>query len=171
MEDTEKLIYKYALLNAVQHKGSAQSGAVVGVIMGSHPELRKDAQKIVKLAAEMVNKVNSLTWDVQKSELEKMGVQKTVKKKKQEKEGLVDLPNVGDQVVLRFAPNPSGPLHIGHARAAILNQEYVNRYDGRLILRVEDTDPRRVESDAYQMIPEDLEWLRLLTLLESLHLV
>jgi len=62
-------------------------------------------------------------------------------------------------VVLRFAPNPSGPLHIGHARAAILNQEYVNRYGGKLILRVEDTDPRRVDPDAYQMIPEDLKWL------------
>lgn len=159
MEDTEKIIYKHALLNAVQHKGSAQSGAVVGVIMGSHPELRKDAQNIVKLAAEMVDKVNSLTLDMQKSELEKMGVQKTQKKKKQAKEGLADLPHADGKVVLRFAPNPSGPLHIGHARAAILNQEYVNRYGGKLILRVEDTDPRRVESEAYEMIPEDLEWL------------
>lgn len=159
MEDTEKIIYKHALLNAVQHKGSAQSGAVVGVIMGSHPELRKDAQNIVKLAAEIVDKVNSLTLDMQKSELEKMGVQKTQKKKKQAKEGLADLPHADGKVVLRFAPNPSGPLHIGHARAAILNQEYVNRYGGKLILRVEDTDPRRVESEAYEMIPEDLEWL------------
>ena len=47
MDDTEKLIYKYALLNAVKHKGNAKSGAVVCVIMGSHPELRKESKKIV----------------------------------------------------------------------------------------------------------------------------
>jgi glutamyl-tRNA synthetase len=159
MEDTEKLIYKYALLNAVKHKGSAQNGAVVGVIMGNHPELRKDAQKTLKLAADIVSKVNALSLDEQKMELEKMGVQESVKKK-QEKTGLADLPKAKGEVVLRFAPNPSGPLHIGHARAAILNQEYANRYGGKLILRVEDTDPRRVDPDAYQMIPEDLKWLK-----------
>lgn len=159
MEDTEKLIYKYALLNAVKHKGSAQNGAVVGVIMGSHPELRKDSKKVLKLTAKIVEKVNSLSLAEQKSELEKMGVQETKEEKKQEKGGLADLTNVDGPVVLRFAPNPSGPLHIGHARAAILNQEYVNRYGGKLILRVEDTDPRRVDPDAYQMIPEDLKWL------------
>lgn len=158
MEDTEKLIYKYALLNAVKHKGSAQSGAVVGVIMGNHPELRKDAQNILKLSGEVVGKVNALSLEDQKAELEKLGVQETPKKK-QEKSGLADLPDVKDEVVLRFAPNPSGPLHIGHARAAILNQEYINRYGGKLILRVEDTDPRRVDPEAYQMIPEDLKWL------------
>ena len=158
MDDTEKLIYKYALLNAVKHKGSAQSGAVVGVIMGNHPELRKDAQEILKSVAEIVDKVNSLDLNEQKEELEKQGVQEEVREK-QEKTGLTDLPNVKGKVVLRFAPNPSGPLHIGHARAAILNQEYVNRYGGKLILRVEDTDPRRVDTDAYQMIPEDLKWL------------
>lgn len=159
MEEVEKIIYKYALLNAVKHKGSAQSGAVVGVVMGSHPELRKDSQKIVQLTAEITGQVNSLSLDEQKSELEKLGIKETVKEKKQEKGGLVDLPNVDGKVVLRFAPNPSGPLHIGHARAAILNQEYVNRYGGKMILRVEDTDPRRVDPDAYQMIPEDLKWL------------
>lgn len=159
MDETGKLIYKYALLNAVKHKGSAQNGAVIGVIMGSHPELRKDSKEIIKLAGEIVGQVNNLSLNAQKAELEKLGVAETVKEKKQEKEGLAHLPNVDGEVVLRFAPNPSGPLHIGHARAAILNQEYANRYKGKLLLRIEDTDPRRVDLDAYQMIQEDLEWL------------
>ena len=55
--------------------------------------------------------------------------------------------------------NPSGPLHIGHSRAAVPNAEYVKRHDGKLILRIEDTDPKRVYEPAYEMIPEDLEWL------------
>lgn len=160
MTDIRQLVYKYALLNAVQHKGNAQDKAVVGVIMGSHPELRKDAREIIKIAAEIVKEVNSLNLGDKKGELEKLGVQETIKEKKTEKKGLADLPSVGKDVVLRFAPNPSGPLHIGHARAAILNQEYVKCYNGKLILRIEDTDPKRVDPDAYQMIKEDLTWLK-----------
>ncbi len=80
-------------------------------------------------------------------------------KKPQKVKGLADLDGVDGQVVLRFAPNPSGPLHIGHARAAVLNHQYKKRYKGKLILRVEDTDPRRVDPAAYEMIGEDLDWM------------
>jgi glutamyl-tRNA synthetase len=62
---------------------------------------------------------------------------------------------------MRFAPNPSGPLHIGHARAAVLNDAYVKQYGGRYILRIEDTDPKRVDPEAYGMVVEDLRWLGL----------
>ena len=160
MEDQlEKLIYKYALLNAVKHKGHAQRGAVVGVIMASHPEFRSDAQKVIKLTAEIIEAVNSMTLDEQNLEMKNKGIHKAIKERKTEEKGLVDLPNVEGEVVLRFAPNPSGPLHIGHARAVILNHEYIKRYGGKLILRLEDTDPRRVDPKAYQMIEEDLTWL------------
>jgi glutamyl-tRNA synthetase len=64
-------------------------------------------------------------------------------------------------VVMRFAPNPSGPLHIGHARAALLNDYYVRQYGGRYILRIEDTDPKRVDPGAYGMVIEDIAWLGL----------
>ncbi|MGC9517412.1 MAG: glutamate--tRNA ligase [Methanomicrobiales archaeon] len=157
MSDLNSLVYKNALLNAVKHKGQANDGAVIGSIMASNPELRKNAGEIVKLTKEVVAEVNQMDHQQQKSELEKLGG--IIEEKKVEEKGLIDLPNVKDEVVLRFAPNPSGPLHIGHARAAILNNEYKNRYNGRLLLRIEDTDPRRVELDAYQMIPEDLDWL------------
>jgi glutamyl-tRNA synthetase len=62
---------------------------------------------------------------------------------------------------MRFAPNPSGPLHIGHARAAVLNDAYVKQYGGRYILRIEDTDPKRVDPEAYEMVKEDIAWLGL----------
>lgn len=160
MEDhLKELLYKYTLLNAVKHKGQAQSGAIVGAIMGSHPEFRSESKKVKKLATETVDIVNSLSLEEQNLEIEKKGFQERIKDKKPEEKGLIDLPHVEGKVVLRFAPNPSGPLHIGHARAAILNQEYVKRYHGKLILRLEDTDPRRIDSEAYQMIEEDLTWL------------
>jgi glutamyl-tRNA synthetase len=157
MSNLEEIVYKHALINAVKHKGKASKGAVMGSVMATHAELRSEAKKIAQVAAEHVLKVNSMDFDLQKAELDKLGGMK--EKKPVEVKGLVDLPDVNGKVVLRFAPNPSGPLHIGHARAAVLNKEYVKRYGGKLILRVEDTDPRRVDPLAYQMMEEDLKWL------------
>jgi len=158
MNDLEEIIYKHALLNAAKHKGSANSGAVMGSIMSQEPDLRPKAKEIGSLAGKIVDKVNSLSVDEQKSEMEKFDVE--VKEKKHVKEvGLQELPGSHENIVMRFAPNPSGPLHIGHARSAVPNGEYVKRYGGKLILRIEDTDPKRVYEDAYEMIPQDLEWL------------
>ena len=158
MNDLEEIVYKHALLNAAKHKGSANPGAVMGSIMANEPELRSRAKEIGPLAGKIVAKVNNLSVEEQASEMEKYHVE--VQEKKQVKEvGLQELPGTHENIVLRFAPNPSGPLHIGHSRAAVPNAEYVKRHDGKLILRIEDTDPKRVYEDAYEMIPQDLEWL------------
>ena len=158
MNDLEEIVYKHALLNAAKHKGSANPGAVMGSIMANEPELRSRAKEIGPLAGKIVAQVNNLSAEEQASEMEKYHVE--VQEKKQVKEvGLQELPGTHENIVLRFAPNPSGPLHIGHSRAAVPNAEYVKRHDGKLILRIEDTDPKRVYEDAYEMIPQDLEWL------------
>ncbi len=158
MQELEKLIKKQALINATKHGGQAQPGAVIGMIMSGHPEYRKQAKDVSKLSGQIVAQINAMPPEAQNQELEALGG--FVEEKKVEKDkGLIDLPQVDGEVVLRFAPNPSGPLHIGHARAAVLNQEYMKRYKGKLILRIEDTDPRRVDPDAYQMIEEDLTWM------------
>ena len=158
MDDLEKIVYKHALMNAVKHKGSANPGAVMGSIMSQEPELRKDAKKIGPISGKIVAKVNALSVEEQQEEMDKLGIKIETKKQKKE-EGLSELPGSHDNIVMRFAPNPSGPLHIGHARAAVPNAEYVKKYGGKLILRIEDTDPKRVFPDAYTMIPEDLKWL------------
>ena len=158
MNDLEEIIYKHALLNAAKHKGSANPGAVMGSIMSNEPELRSKAKEIGPMSGKIVAKVNALTPEQQASEMEKYGVE--VEEKKQIKQtGLQELPGTHENIVLRFAPNPSGPLHIGHSRAAVPNAEYVKRHNGKLILRIEDTDPKRVFEPAYEMIPEDLKWL------------
>jgi glutamyl-tRNA synthetase, archaeal and eukaryotic family len=158
MEKLEELVRKQALINAAKHGGQAQPGAVIGMIMSGHPEYRKQAKDVSKLAGKITAQVNQLAPEAQKEELDNLGGYQE-KKKEEKVKGLTDLPGAEGEVVLRFAPNPSGPLHIGHARAAVLNQEYSKRYQGKLILRVEDTDPRRVDPSAYQMIPEDLKWM------------
>lgn len=158
MNDLERIVYKHALLNAAKHKGNANPGAVIGSIMSQEPELRSKAKEIAPISGKIVAQVNALSKEEQLAEMDKFHVE--VKENKQKKEkGLQELPGTHNNVVMRFAPNPSGPLHIGHARAAVPNGEYVKRYDGKLILRIEDTDPKRVYEPAYDLIPKDLEWL------------
>ncbi len=159
MNDLEKIVYKHALLNAAKHKGSANPGAVMGSIMANEPELRSKAKEIGPMSGKIVAKVNALSPEEQAAEMEKLGVEVEDKKPKAKEVGLQELPGTHENIVLRFAPNPSGPLHIGHSRAAVPNAEYVKRHNGKLILRIEDTDPKRVYEPAYEMIPEDLEWL------------
>ena len=62
-------------------------------------------------------------------------------------------------VVTRFAPSPTGMLHIGGARTALFNLLYARRHNGRFLLRVEDTDHERSKPEAVGAILDGLSWL------------
>jgi len=62
---------------------------------------------------------------------------------------------------VRFAPSPTGWLHVGGARTALFNWLYVKKHDGKLVLRIEDTDRERSEEKYTEGIKEDLKWLGL----------
>ncbi|MDD4108897.1 MAG: glutamate--tRNA ligase family protein, partial [Prolixibacteraceae bacterium] len=62
------------------------------------------------------------------------------------------------QVRVRFAPSPTGPLHIGGVRTALFNYLFAKKYGGVFILRIEDTDQNRFVPGAEQYIIESLEW-------------
>ncbi|MBL4897268.1 MAG: glutamate--tRNA ligase [Erythrobacter sp.] len=64
-------------------------------------------------------------------------------------------------VVTRFAPSPTGYLHIGGARTALFNWLYARHHGGRTLLRIEDTDQKRSTQDAIDKIIEGLDWLGL----------
>ncbi len=62
-------------------------------------------------------------------------------------------------VRVRFAPSPTGSLHIGGARTAVLNWLYARSSGGKFLLRIEDTDPERSRGELVEPILEDLAWL------------
>ena len=70
-------------------------------------------------------------------------------------------PNVMSQVITRFAPSPTGFLHIGGARTALFNWLYAKRYGGTFLLRIEDTDRERSTQAAVEAIIDGLKWLEL----------
>lgn len=65
------------------------------------------------------------------------------------------------QVVTRFAPSPTGHLHLGHAWSAKLAHDFARRHDGRFLLRIEDIDPGRCKPAFEQAIYADLAWIGL----------
>ncbi|MCX6354239.1 MAG: glutamate--tRNA ligase [Candidatus Aureabacteria bacterium] len=65
----------------------------------------------------------------------------------------------GTKVRVRFAPSPTGPLHVGNARTALFNWAYARATGGTMILRIEDTDLRRSSDESARAIMENLRWL------------
>jgi glutamyl-Q tRNA(Asp) synthetase len=64
-------------------------------------------------------------------------------------------------IVTRFAPSPSGRLHLGHAFSALLGHERARASHGRFLLRIEDLDPTRCRPEFVNRIMEDMTWLGL----------
>ncbi|WP_454628027.1 glutamate--tRNA ligase [Bradyrhizobium cenepequi] len=68
---------------------------------------------------------------------------------------------MSDSVVTRFAPSPTGFLHIGGARTALFNWLYARKHGGKMLLRIEDTDRERSTKEAIDAILDGLTWLEL----------
>ena len=160
--ELKELIRKAALLNAVSHDGKAQAGAMVGKILGERADLRAKVKELSGIINTVVTEVNSLSLNEQKAIVEEKWPE-TQKKEKAEEKHLPPLPNADKykQIVTRFSPNPDCVLHLGSARAILLSHEYARMYNGKFILRFEDTDPKvkRPSLVFYDSIRQDLKWL------------
>ena len=62
-------------------------------------------------------------------------------------------------VITRFAPSPTGLLHLGNIRTALINWLYARTHNGKFILRIDDTDQERSKDEYISKIKYDLEWL------------
>jgi len=64
-------------------------------------------------------------------------------------------------VITRFAPSPTGALHLGNVRTALFNWLYARRHGGRFLLRIEDTDRERSQEFQVAALMAELAWLGL----------
>ncbi|TAL58091.1 MAG: glutamate--tRNA ligase [Nanoarchaeota archaeon] len=160
--DVELLIRKHALANALKYDGKASQGAVIGKILGEAPELKNEMKSLGRHISQTINEVNSISQEDQRKELEKIAPE-LLEKKVHVERGLPELHNAQmGKVVLRLAPYPSGPLHIGNARPAVLNDEYAKKYEGRMLLVIDDTigsEEKQIAPEAYDLIPQGMAWL------------
>jgi len=164
--DTKALLRNLALQNSLQYEGKGQAGSVIGRVMGSRPDLRQYGKIISPLIAKEVGIANDLAAshgiDHIREILETQAPELLEKKESQRREGLPELPNCeGIKPILRFAPNPNGPLSFGHSRGLVINARYAERYEGELILRFDDTDTtvKPPSLSAYEQIANEQEWL------------
>jgi glutamyl-tRNA synthetase len=72
--------------------------------------------------------------------------------------GFVSLPTMSDKVRVRFAPSPTGGLHLGGVRTVLFNYLFAKKHNGTFVLRVEDTDQSRYVEGAEQYIMDCLKW-------------
>ncbi len=155
----DEIIRKYALQNAIKFDGVANPGAVIGKILAEKPELKSKIKDIAKKANEIIKEISQLSVEEQKELLKKQAPDLLKKQKpKEKKRELPELKNTKN-LVMRFEPSPSGPLHIGHAYVLSLNSEYCKKYKGSLILRIGDTNPEKIYQPAYELIKKDAEWI------------
>ncbi len=159
-KEVDEVILKWALDNARKHEGKASPGAVIGKLLSELPELKPKLKEISPKVQETVAEVNSLNIDLQIEKLKEIAPELLEEKKIVEEKKLKDLKDAREGgVVLRMAPSPSGPLHIGHAFVLSINSEYARKYKGKLILRIDDTNPENIYPPAYEMIEKDAQWL------------
>lgn len=149
---------KHIAINSAKF-GKADEKAVIGKVIAEKPELKAKVKELIPLVRECIQEFEMLDEEQKKELISKYYVEK----KSSERElSLPLLPKAEKgKVVMRFAPNPNGPPTLGSARGIIINGEYCKIYNGKYIIRFDDTDPKtkRPMLEAYDWYLEDVEWL------------
>ncbi|MBI4448216.1 glutamate--tRNA ligase [Candidatus Woesearchaeota archaeon] len=153
------LVRKYALQNAAKFSGKANIGAVIGKVLSERPELKAKIKELSRDISAIVSQVNALSVEAQVGELQKIAPELLEKKEKKKRE-LPPLKNAQEgKVVTRMPPEPSKYAHIGHALSFLINYMYAQKYSGKCVYRLEDTNPLKAEKEFYSAMEEDIKWL------------
>lgn len=156
IEISEDKIRAYALKNALSHSGRAGAGAVVSGLFAEGLD-KKNIKDIMPRINEIISEISDMGFENQEKEFEKL---KRLISEREVRKGLPELPDVGKNgVVMRIAPSASGALHVMHGINASLSFDYVRKYGGKMIFRIEDTNPENIDADAYELIKSDADFL------------
>ena len=122
------IILKYALQNAVKYNGKADLNAVIGKVFSEVKNI--DKGRIVEEVKKVISEINSLNLNEQVRKLKEIAPDLLEEKKIGEKER--SMPNLENaligKVIMRFAPNPNGPLSLGRTRPAYWNYILAKKY-------------------------------------------
>lgn len=155
----EKEILAYALRNALEF-GKAVPEKILPKLF-RHGLKKEQIKEIIPVIKKIVSEINSLP----REKLEKIynANKEHIPKKEEKPHDLSELPNVSKKMVFRAAPYPSGALHIGNAKTFILNALYAEKYNGKILLVMDDTigsEQKPLTKESYDLIKEAFEYLK-----------
>jgi len=157
-DNIDDIIRKHALFNALRF-GKANPGKLIGKLIAEDKSLSANIKSLMPKINEIVSSVNRLTDEEIKYELQSK-FPEILEKKEHKEKTLKELEGAENgRVIMRFAPSPSGPMHLGHAMTGGLISVYTRKYNGKIILRIEDTNADKIYEPAYSQLVEDANWL------------
>jgi glutamyl-tRNA synthetase len=156
-DEISKELVKLALLNAIKYKGKANPGTVISGALGFFPDLKNNMKDLALSANKITQNINALTIEKQEEVL--LELDPTALDKKEHDLFAFLKINENEKVITAFPPGPEKYPHIGHAKALLLNYELAKKYQGKFILRFEDTNPDLVKKEFYDIMQEEFKWL------------
>ncbi|MDE1868721.1 MAG: glutamate--tRNA ligase [Candidatus Micrarchaeota archaeon] len=161
---SQGIIRKYAIKNAIDY-GKASVGSVLGKSLSMMPDAKSRINEIKAEVERVINEVNALPKDrlaaEYKKHQEEFAEEYKEKVEQTSKPKMVLEGAVEGKFAIRYAPAPSGYMHIGHTKAAFLATEFAKIYKGKVFLYFDDTNPEKDRKEYVDAIKKDLKWLGL----------
>ncbi|MFT4308975.1 MAG: glutamate--tRNA ligase [Candidatus Woesearchaeota archaeon] len=145
--------YNEALYSALKSKGSVPTNRLLGIMLKEHPELKDDIAGLKDIIVEVCNQINNMSAEEVSKEAEEKGI--VYEEKPRERKGLIEL-NINNGFRTRLPPEPSKHLHVGHAIGFMLSALYAEKYNGKIVLRIEDTNPQLARQEYVDSILDDI---------------
>lgn len=163
-QEQEEQITVFALENAIKFKGKANPKAVLGQTLGNIDGARDDMKTTATTVNQIVAKINALSLEqiqIQLTEKKPDWQQEKKQEKKQRQEQRLELPPLphakDGEVVLRIPPEPSKYAHVGHAASFLINYMYAKKYNGKVYIRFDDTNPAKSTQEYVDALLDDCQ--------------
>ncbi len=157
---TDETILKFVLQNSVKFNGKPNVGAIVGKIVSENPVWKDKIGELQKEIRNCMMDLEEKSIDEQKEMLLSLAPE-LLEKKKQEERDMFSFFEIkeGEKIITTFPPEPSKYIHIGHAKAMVLNFLLAKQFGGTFVLRFDDTNPKLVKKQFYGLMLKDIAWL------------